>query len=1078
MEYLPGTEVSARGLRWEVVHSHPAGDQQLYRLRGLDGALKGHEYDVLHPFEAITPVSRELRFDKPAPLAHFRLYQQAFLLEQALGSSALLAAQPGRLKIAPYQLVPVMRALRMSRPRLLLADAVGLGKTIQAGIVIAELLARRRAHRILIVSPAGPLLQQWRLEMRDRFGLRFRVLDSDVLQQIRYETELGANPFDKDALALISIDFAKQERVLQDLERSHYDIVVIDEAHHCARLGNAGDREDTLRRRLAEVLARKSDALLLLSATPHDGYDPHFSSLVELLDPSLVDGKGQLRGEGYTRHLVRRLKRHVRDPETGEPMFQERLIEPVLVRFAPTTGPAFAAMQRGLLALVAPQLRRAMRNRRYSDALAFVSLLKRSVSTAAACRSTLLTISERLELLANAGVESQDSRKQRLRTLRDYRRRIERFGVLSVEEERDQAALEAEDIAAELAEEDASALFERLDLLRKEMKREGRKVRQTKSMHAAVAELAELAELAVPEDPKLAGVRTLLREIRSKEPTANVLVYTEYVDSQTALVDHLLAAKSRGELTGEVLTISGEDSEKDRIKVTERFRRESNLVLVSTDATAEGLNLHDRCHHLIHLELPYNPNRLEQRNGRIDRFGQKETPQIKYLYLAGTFEERLLLRLVSKYEKQRSRLTFMPNTLGVFAKEDGTSTVKLLEGLVDEEAKLFEVEPSLEFRSGDEDDTSSAAYQELLREVERSYQGFEKAAKTHAWFLDVDVEADQRDLFAAGAARNEGRTLAGADLNQFVLDAVRSESGDPASVAAVGKEIWSLKLDGGWTYGLDEIPGWDSEARTLLLTTDLERVEDEQGRRLGFLGRAHPIVRRALDRVRNIQFGTQADFFDRRVSVGRSSNGRPTVLLTYVGQIYTPVGRVFERVLAVRLEREGRAEVLIQPAEWLDDLKPENALPAREPWKTHFIDWVPLRREVADARVREVFRKLSDTFLQEHHRVLDEEQNGLDDWLKLRAKELCGAPTRPSQADLFQAQQEESVSGWRRGGPAQERLASFALDPSQEPKLRREADGVLSLFTRRRELLSKLKHSSAPVVHATGMLMLVPGSGA
>ena len=88
--------------------------------------------------------------------------------------------------------------------------------------------------------------------------------------------------------------------------------------------------------------------------------------------------------------------------------------------------------------------------------------------------------------------------------------------------------------------------------------------------------------------------------------------------------------------------------------------------------------------------------------------------------LPGTFEERLLLRLVSKYEKQRSRLTFMPNTLGVFAKEDGTSTVKLLEGLVDEEAKLFEVEPSLEFRSGDEDDTSSAAYQELLREVERA----------------------------------------------------------------------------------------------------------------------------------------------------------------------------------------------------------------------------------------------------------------------------------------------------------------------------------------------------------------------
>src|SRR5208283_4057267 len=101
---------------------------------------------------------------------------------------------------------------------------------------------------------------------------------------------------------------------------------------------------------------------------------------------------------------------------------------------------------------------------------------------------------------------------------------------------------------------------------------------------------------------------------------------------------------------GTVLTMSGEDDEKTRTNVTTRFRTEHRLVLVSTDAAAEGLNLHQRCHHLIHLELPFNPNRLEQRNGRIDRYGQKHEPQVKYLYLGGTFEERILLRLIAKYE--------------------------------------------------------------------------------------------------------------------------------------------------------------------------------------------------------------------------------------------------------------------------------------------------------------------------------------------------------------------------------------------------------------------------------------------
>lgn len=160
-------------------------------------------------------------------------------------------------------------------------------------------------------------------------------------------------------------------------------------------------------------------------------------------------------------------------------------------------------------------------------------------------------------------------------------------------------------------------------------------------------ELIALGEAAEAHDPKLDELLATIQAIRKDEPKANVLVYTEYVDSQIAVEKRLNEAE-----IGPVITMRGADNAKARSATTERFRTQENLVLVSTDSAAEGLNLHQRCHHLIHLELPFNPNRLEQRNGRIDRYGQLFEPIVRYLYLRGTFEERILLRLIAKYENQ------------------------------------------------------------------------------------------------------------------------------------------------------------------------------------------------------------------------------------------------------------------------------------------------------------------------------------------------------------------------------------------------------------------------------------------
>ena len=506
---LVSGRVRARGLVWDVIESDTAGSTTHLLLRCAEGDLVGLEHDLFCPPDCVEPVPIAPDPAHTGPLALWRLMHLAHLLDQQPEDGRFVAGDPGQIEIEPYQLVPAMRALDMPRPRLMLADGVGLGKTIQAGLIAVELIARRRAHRILIAAPAGPLLTQWEREMRVRFGLRFTVLTGAAsLLRARRAHGLGANPFDNTALCLTSIDFAKQDHVLEELERSNWDLAIIDEAHHCAAPGTSGNTvrrappgtgenivrraapgtgENTMRRRLAEVLASRSDGLLLLTATPHDGHDAHFASLLELLDPSLVDGIGGLAGHAYRRHVVRRLKTHIRDPRTGAPLFRRRHVVPVKVDVEGVENEAARNFHRALSAFAVPRVRAG------GDSLAFVSLLKRSVSTIAACLATLRVVAERL---AGPEVETRAARAERARALRAWRRRAARHGVLDAAGEAAQEALEIESMADALGAGGAAAL----------------------------AGLQALGHGA--RDPKLAALAREVRLIRLEWPRANILIYT------------------------------------------------------------------------------------------------------------------------------------------------------------------------------------------------------------------------------------------------------------------------------------------------------------------------------------------------------------------------------------------------------------------------------------------------------------------------------------------------------------------------------------------------------------------------
>ena len=891
MQITTGIRVLARGLTWDVLERENLGEQQRLHLRCTDDDLLGLEWHFLHPQEPVVPVQDTLDPEQPGSLAAWRLFHQAALLDQIPGAGAMVAAEPGQVRIEPYQLVPLMRALEMPRPRLLLADGVGLGKTIEAGLIAAELIARRRAHRILIVTPAGPLLRQWEQEMRTRFGLHFTVLaDSAALRDERRKLEMGGNPFGATAFVLTSLDFAKQETVLEELERSAWDLVIVDEAHHCVSAANAPSREDTQRRRLAEVVARQSDGLLLLTATPHDGYDPHFASLMELLDPSLVDGHGGLMGLAYRRHVVRRLKSHISDPATGRPLFRDRRVIPIPIV---SDDPDVLAFHRALSALVAPRLDKASATKEFGDALAFVSLLKRSVSTIAACVATLRVVADRYAGLADRG-ETEALRRERTRTLRAFRRRAMRFGVLDSQTETDVERLEAEDIAAEL--------------------------RATGDTEAALRVLIQLGEAAEPADPKLEALIAEIRLIRAAEPSANILIYTEYGDSQAAAVRAL-----RG-IGGEILTIGGQDSEAARTQAAERCAMDEKIILVSTDSLAEGLNLQQRCHHLIHLDLPYNPNRLEQRNGRIDRYGQTEDPEIRYLCLAGTFEERLLLRLIAKYEKARAQLTVMPDTLGITADEEQYDT-DLLTGLAEEQASLFPRDQA-PIRTLDvaATEAQTETFRALLHEIDRAYEGFDGMAVRHGWFAGQGLSADAALMRAAvGVRQTATRQAALVDLAQFVSDAMGKDA-SPASP-----------------------------------------------------GRADPAVRRAIGRVRQARDG--------RVSVAR--HDRRALLLTYSMEIHTPRYVAFQRALAVLLPEDGAPEVLTDPDEWLAFAAPQRALSPNDAWPG-FKHWAPSRLPEAEAAATETVRAFSAAFAAQHAASVDTDRANLDRWLARRADAICG----------------------------------------------------------------------------------------
>jgi superfamily II DNA or RNA helicase len=636
LEFQVGATVLARGNRYLVVAADAIAQEngepvRRLRLRGIEEPFRNEEICVLHPLEPVQPDEvPELDLTRPGRLARFQLLMDGIRLSLAPGDDLLVSSNRSRIQFEPYQQVPALRALELPRPRLLIADDVGLGKTIEAGLILRELNARRRAARVLVVSPAS-IVEQWQTELASKFGFQFKIFDSEGVAEARRSLEAGTNPWCAEPRVIASVDFIKRrEGAFRELSASRWDVIIIDEAHHLASGG--GDDELTDRHRLARWLAAENTgALLLLTATPHDGYDENFASLLSLLEPSLVVPGRELRFDQYRRHMVRRLKRHIRLSD-GQPKFVERQpVQPIPVPLSPAEDALQKAVQEeaATLDLMAEK---ALRADRESIRLVATILRKRAASSLAALRKTL---SQRKENVGQT-VAEVEIRREHLRAWKQ----------------------------GEPIPEEAQARLER-DLHRSylsAMQRTGRELRRLKDEGERIEQLEALLDACgIGPESKLVELGKWLNGLDADQPNVKVIVFSEYADT----VDEIVAYLEADGYAGQIVKLTGDiTSRKERRAALARFASPEARILVATDVAGEGLNLHEHCHHLVHFELPWNPNRLEQRNGRIDRYGQTKPPVIAFLYAEDSYEGEVLKRLVQKIEAQMRKLGSVGDVLG------------------------------------------------------------------------------------------------------------------------------------------------------------------------------------------------------------------------------------------------------------------------------------------------------------------------------------------------------------------------------------------------------------------------------
>ena len=566
--FAPGARVVIRDAEWVVRSVDPsaAGGQQLLCV-GVSELVREREaifLTALEPrIEVLDPARTTLVPDRSPRFADSLLFMESHLRQAAPSDDRIHVGHTAAMDLVRYQLDPARQALRQPRQRILIADAVGLGKTLEAGILVSELIARGRGRRILVLAVKS-MLTQFQKEFWNRFTIPLTRLDSVGIQRVRSRIPTNHNPFHYYDKSIISIDTLKQDAEYRTyLENAWWDVIVIDEAHNVADRGTR-----SLRSRLARLLARRSDTLVMLSATPHDGRARSFASLMNMLDATAISDPDDYEPEDFRRKglVIRRFKKDIQEQVRNT--FRDREI--VHRRFA--ASPAEEAAYEALLNVqVAGGPRRpgALFGAAPTPArrdLFLVTLEKALFSSPAACRATIRTRLRRRERESEGGEDFAVAAEAQ--SLRDLDAAVERIGAGDFTKY--QALLAAV--------------------------RGGQPFRW-----------------------------------RPTDPEDRLVLFTERIETLRWLRERL-ASDLRlrvGQLA--TLHGGMSDVEQQAVVEAFGQTKSPVRLLVASDVASEGINLHYTCHRLIHFDMPWSLMVFSQRNGRVDRYGQERTPRIVYL---------------------------------------------------------------------------------------------------------------------------------------------------------------------------------------------------------------------------------------------------------------------------------------------------------------------------------------------------------------------------------------------------------------------------------------------------------------